>query len=155
VSFAEFLVSIFVAGPDNDRKYYVTISLLDTERDIAPAKIIGMLNRPIQRGESITSDNFARNDLFVDFLHNVIFRHGPTLPGLVQAAKTQRDGWVNIIDVHTPTPLKTYLIKISLEHFKLIMGTFICVLRTQCRSPDSFSTRFLSARCTFDLTINH
>jgi hypothetical protein len=40
----------------------------------------------------------------VDFLHVVIARRGPELPGLVAAARSQGDGWVYIIDQRTPTP---------------------------------------------------
>lgn len=102
--FAELPISIIVVGPENDRRHYVTVSPLDRERDIAPAKVIGMLKQPIQRGESITPDNFARNGVFVDFLHNVIAKHGPMVPGLVGAARQQGEGWVYIIDGRTPTP---------------------------------------------------
>jgi len=66
--------------------------------------IIGVLLRPLQSGESITPSIFARNRVFVDFMHSVIARHGPALPGLVAEAKRQGEGWVYVIDQRTPTP---------------------------------------------------
>jgi hypothetical protein len=120
--FAELPVSIVVVGPEQDRRHYVTISPLDTQRDIAPAKIIGMLKQPIQRDESITPDNFARNGVFVDFLHSIIARHGPTVPGLVRAAKQQEEGWVYIIDGRTPTPQEDVPQEDIIGSFQVING---------------------------------
>src|SRR5262249_30472144 len=66
--------------------------------------IIGVLSRPLGPGEAITPAVFARNRVFVDFLHGVIARRGPELPGLIAEARRQGAGWVYIIDQRTPTP---------------------------------------------------
>jgi hypothetical protein len=42
--------------------------------------------------------------VFVDFMHGVIARRGPELPGLVAEAQRQVDGWVFVIDQRTRTP---------------------------------------------------
>src|SRR5262249_61894160 len=47
---------------------------------------------------------FARNRVFVDFMHGVIARRGPQSPGLIAAARQQRNGFVYVIDQRTRTP---------------------------------------------------
>jgi hypothetical protein len=74
------------------------------ERGLASEAIIGVLLRPLEAGESITSAVFARNRVFVDFMHEVIARRGPALPGLIAEARRQGDGWVYIIDQRTRNP---------------------------------------------------
>lgn len=104
MSFVELPISILSVGPQGDQKYYVTVAAPDAQRDISPKEIVGMLRRPLQTGESITADNLMTNREFVDFLHSVIAKHGPSVAGLVNAAKQQGEGWVYIIDGRTPTP---------------------------------------------------
>jgi hypothetical protein len=41
---------------------------------------------------------------FVDFLHDVISRHGPNLPALLAEAQRLGHGHVYVIDGRTPTP---------------------------------------------------
>jgi hypothetical protein len=94
-----------VQTADGDRDY---VTLLPPESacscGLAPEAIIGVLSHPLADGESMTPHNFARNRLFVEFLHAVIARRGPSLPGLIAEAKRQGDGWVYLIDERTPTP---------------------------------------------------
>jgi len=71
---------------------------------LAPEAIIGVLLRKLKPGEAITPEVFARNRVFVDFMHEVIARRGPELPGLIAEARLQREGWVYIIDQRTRTP---------------------------------------------------
>ncbi len=73
-------------------------------RGLAPQAIIGELLRPLEPGEPITPAVFARNRVFVEFMHEVIARRGPTLPGLIAEARRQGDGWVYIIDQRTRNP---------------------------------------------------
>ncbi|MDR3637149.1 MAG: hypothetical protein P4L84_25320 [Isosphaeraceae bacterium] len=73
-------------------------------RGLAPEAIVGKLMRPAGEGEVITPDNFARNRLFVEFLHEVIARHGPELAALRAEAVRIGNGWVYIIDARTPDP---------------------------------------------------
>lgn len=74
------------------------------ERGLAPEAIVGVLLRPLEPDEPITPALFARNRVFVDFMHDVIARRGPTLPGLIAEARRQGDGWVYIIDQRTRNP---------------------------------------------------
>jgi hypothetical protein len=52
----------------------------------------------------VTPDNFGRNPVFVDFLHQFIAVHAPASPEIQAAASEQRTGWIYIIDRRTPTP---------------------------------------------------
>lgn len=73
-------------------------------RGLAPEAIVGVLTRPLAEGESITPEVFARNSVFVQFLHAVIARRGPDLPGVAAEAERQGDGWVYLIDQRTRMP---------------------------------------------------
>jgi hypothetical protein len=73
-------------------------------KGIPPEAIIGELLRPLKPREAITAAVFARNRVFVDFLHAVIARRGPQLPGLIAAARRQGNGRVYVIDQRTRTP---------------------------------------------------
>ena len=52
--------------------------------------------------ERLTPDNFARNSVFVDFLHDVIAKHGPNCPGIIPEAERTADGTVAVIDLRVP-----------------------------------------------------
>ena len=74
------------------------------ERGLMPEAIVGELLRPLEAGETITPEIFARNPAFVKFMHEVIARRGPGLPGLIAEARRQVDGIVCVIDQRTPNP---------------------------------------------------
>jgi hypothetical protein len=59
---------------------------------------------PLVTSHNITASNFARDRVFVEFLHDVISRCGASSTGLVAAAKSQVEGWVYVLDGRTPTP---------------------------------------------------
>jgi hypothetical protein len=103
---AELPITICRVDTPEGAKYYV--ACLPHERlfarGLAPEAIIGVLLRPLEPGEAITPAVFARNRVFVDFMHGVIARRGPKLPGLIAEAQRQGDGWVYIIDQRTRTP---------------------------------------------------
>jgi hypothetical protein len=103
---AELSITVCRADTPEGPKDYVTC--LTHEQVFAsglPAQaIIGVLLRPLEPGEAITPEVFARNRVFVDFMHDVIARRGPELPGLIAEARRQGEGWVYVIDQRTPTP---------------------------------------------------
>jgi hypothetical protein len=94
-----------VDTPEGTKDY---VTLIGPEaafsQGLAPEAIVGVLLRPLNPGESITPEVFARNRAFVDFLHSVIARHGPDQPGCRAEAKRLGEGWVYIIDQRTKTP---------------------------------------------------
>jgi hypothetical protein len=94
-----------VQTPEGEKDY---VTLLRPEhafsRGLAPEAIIGVLTRPLASGEPITPENFARNRVFVEFLHRVIAHRGPSLPDLITQARRQGDGWVVVIDLRTAAP---------------------------------------------------
>ena len=90
-----------VRMPDGFANYVTLTPIGATQsRGIAPQEIVGQL----LQGESLKPDNFARNRAFVDFLHEVIRKHGSSVQNLILAAQQQGDGWVHILDARTPTP---------------------------------------------------
>jgi hypothetical protein len=94
-----------VDTPEGDKDY---VTCLPHEHMFAhglpPEAIVGVLLRPLEPGEAITPAVFARNRIFVDFMHEAIARRGPGLPGLIAEAQRQGNGWIYIIDQRTPDP---------------------------------------------------
>jgi|SRR4051794_41180074 hypothetical protein len=65
--------------------------------------IIGVVLRALQPGEALTPGVFARNRVFVEFMHGVVARRAPQVPSLISQARRQQDGWMYVIDQRTPT----------------------------------------------------
>jgi hypothetical protein len=94
-----------VDTPEGTRDYFTLLTPdVVSSQGLAPESIIGMLLRPLGTGESITPEVFARNRVFVDFMHDVFARYAPQQPGCQSEAKRLGDGWICIIDQRTPTP---------------------------------------------------
>jgi hypothetical protein len=100
--------SVYVCRVDtpDGRKDYITLIAPEVafSQGLAPEAIVGELLRPLQPGERISPQIFARNRVFVEFLHSVIARYGPEQPGCRAEAKRLGEGWIYIIDQRTPTP---------------------------------------------------
>jgi hypothetical protein len=60
--------------------------------------VVGSLRKPSDDGGTLTPDNFDANPLFADFLHDVIARHGPDQPELIEGARREGSGKVYVID---------------------------------------------------------
>jgi hypothetical protein len=84
------------------------VSLLPMEagfsEGLAPEAIVGVSTLLLDRGQKMTPENFVRNRVFVEFLHDVIARCGPEIPALQAEAREQGDGCVFMIDGRTPDP---------------------------------------------------
>lgn len=94
-----------VDTPEGTKDYVTCLSHERVfERGLPGEAIIGVLLRPLEAGEAITPEVFARNRLFVDFMHSVIARRGPQLAGLIAEARRQGQGWVVVVDQRTRTP---------------------------------------------------
>jgi hypothetical protein len=94
-----------VVTPEGTKHYVALLPPSEiVSRGLPAEAIVGVLLRPLREGERITPEVFARNRAFVEFLHGTIARRGPSLPGLIAAAKQQWKGWVYIIDQRTRTP---------------------------------------------------
>ena len=50
----------------------------------------------------MTLEAFHTNRVFVDFLHDVIAKAGPSDRGLIAAGRQSGDGWISVIDLRTP-----------------------------------------------------
>jgi hypothetical protein len=85
---------------------YVTLISPDVaySQGLVPEAIIGKFARPLEPGEAISPEVFSRNRVFVDFLHDVIARHGPEQPSVKAEATRLGEGWVYFLDQRTPTP---------------------------------------------------
>ena len=87
-------------------EYYV--SLLDEEtalsRGLVPQAIVGVLKRPPEAGQLLKPEDFTRNKVFVEYLHDFLKREAPTLPAMRAEARRLKTGWVYILDQRTPTP---------------------------------------------------
>ena len=87
-------------------KDYVTLISPDIcfSHGLCPEAIVGFIRRPLATGEAITPEVFTRNRVFVEFMHDVIARHGPLQPDFQAEAHRLGDGFVYVIDQRTPDP---------------------------------------------------
>lgn len=136
-----------VESPEGPKDYLTCLSHEQAFQHGLPAEaIIGVLTRPLEPGEAITPSVFARNRVFVEFLHSVIARRGPATAGMIAEAKRQGEGWVYIIDQRTPTPQGGVPPEDILGAFKIENGQVV---------PDSYSAspkhQILSANGFFRL----
>jgi hypothetical protein len=94
-----------VDTPDGT-KDYLTLLPPDvvSSQGLAPVAIVGVLLRSLQPEESTTPQVFARNRIFVDFMHDVIARCAPQQLGCQAEARRLGEGWIYIVDQRTPTP---------------------------------------------------
>lgn len=108
----------------NDTVVYVTLAAPNGafKRGLVSQEIIGQLFNPLKTGEMPVPDNFARNPAFVSFLHASIKSHGPSVPGLIDAARKQGDGLVVITDGRTRTPQGDIPPEDILGGFQVISG---------------------------------
>lgn len=94
-----------VQTPDGFEDYVTLVSPESSlQHGLAPEAIVGVLSRPLNPGEQITPQVFARNRMFVEFLHEVIARHVPSEPSCRTEARRLGSGWLYIIDQRTATP---------------------------------------------------
>jgi hypothetical protein len=100
--------SVYVCRVDtlDGTKDYVTMISPEVafSQGLAPEAIVGVLLRPLEPEEPITPEVFARNRVFVEFLHMVIAQHGSDQPGCRAEAERLGEGWIYIIDQRTATP---------------------------------------------------
>ena len=94
-----------VDTPEGSKDYVTLISpKVAFSQGLAPEAIVGVLLRPLAPQEPITPQVFARNRVFVEFMHAVVAQHGPVQGGCQAEAKRLGEGWIYIIDRRTPTP---------------------------------------------------
>jgi len=93
---------------DNNGEMQDVVSILPSdyvfEHGFAPEAVVGMLLTPLGAGGKLEPANFARNSVFVQFLHQFVARQAPESADLQEAARVQESGFVYIIDLRTPTP---------------------------------------------------
>lgn len=94
-----------VHTPEGVKEYFTLLAPdFFLSQGLAQEAIIGMLLRPLGPEEPITPEVFARNRVFVDFMHEIIARYAPLQPNCQSEAQRLGEGWIYIIDQRTPTP---------------------------------------------------
>jgi hypothetical protein len=86
-----------VREPSGPRTVITFLSLEDIKvaGGLRSQAIVGALTGP---GQELVPSNFARNSVFVDFLHDVVRQAVPTIEEYVGAAEEQGSGWLNVHD---------------------------------------------------------
>ncbi len=103
-------------------------------KGLIPEAIVGVLKTPLKKSEAIKPENFVRNKVFNDFMHEFIARGGPELKGLKAKAQQQGEGWVYLIDARTPTPQGQVPPQDIIGGFKVKAG--LLVVGTYKRNPN-------------------
>lgn len=89
--------------PDGVKDYVICGTAQSAfDRGLTPEAIIGVLLQPVEQISAIAPEGLAVNRFFVDFLHQVIAKHGPGLSSLTAEAQRLGEGWVYIVDQRTP-----------------------------------------------------
>jgi hypothetical protein len=115
-----------VKTPEGEKRYVTPIPPeVVFERGLIPEAIVGALLRSLGPGESITPEIFARNSVFVRFMHEVIAKHAPLDPGCREEAKKSGTGWLFIIDKRTKTPRGDVPPEDIIGAFQVVQGEFV------------------------------
>lgn len=106
VGVATLPIRVFrVDTPDGPMDYVSCLSEnLVFAHGLPEEAIIGVVRRALEPGEPVTPHVFAKNPGFVEFMHGVVERRAPQVPGINSQARRQRDGWIYVIDQRTPSP---------------------------------------------------
>jgi hypothetical protein len=99
-------VHVCIVNTPEGTKHYLTVLPVDVvfAKGLIPEAIVGVLLRLPSDGEPIEPEAFARNSLFVKFMHDVIAQHAPEERGCREEAKRLGTGWIFIVDRRTKTP---------------------------------------------------
>src|SRR5262245_16395659 len=120
-----------------------------SSRGLVSEAIVGVLSLLLEDDEQITQDVFTRNQVFVEFMHQVIARHAPKDPSFTDEAPRKGNGWIYIIDQRTPDPAGTVPPEDIVGCFQIANGKVI---------PESYQSNskhlIFSSRGFFDLGTN-
>jgi hypothetical protein len=73
-------------------------------RGLVMEAVVGRWRKRLEDGGTLTPENFDANPLFTDFLHDVIARHCPNEPDLIDEARRHGSGRVYVIDGRNSAP---------------------------------------------------
>jgi hypothetical protein len=73
-------------------------------RGLAIEAVVGRFLKSVEDDGSLSPEYFDANPLFADFLHDVVARHCPSDPELIEEAKSHLGGKVYVIDRRSSTP---------------------------------------------------
>jgi hypothetical protein len=142
---SERTIFICRASTPEGIKDYVTLMPpeLTFKVGLIPEAIVGVLTRPLDPDEPITPEVFARNRVFVDFMHEVLGREAPKQAACQAEAQRIGNGWVYLIDQRTPTPEghvppHDIIGAIEVKDGRIVNGSYSRSERHVVLSPDGF-----------------
>jgi hypothetical protein len=91
--------------------------------------IIGKLAKKLSESKKINFEDFIPNSSFINFLHDVIAKHGSKVSSLSVQAQKQKKGWVYLIDGRCSDSQGEVLPEDIIGSFEVIEGKII---------PDSY-----------------
>ena len=131
-----------VRTPDGDKDFVTLVAQsVASSNGLAGEAIVGQLLRPLQSGEQIAPDNFARNPAFVDFMHAIVARESPNLPSCRAEAERLGDGFLYVIDQRTATPAGPVPPEDIIGAFAVKGGALVAGSYTPNRNHSILSTR--------------
>lgn len=85
---------------------------------LIPQAIVGQLRQP---NGKITPDNFARNSVFVDYMHDFIRREAVQIPQIKSQAQKIKNGKFDLIDLRLGSPNSENIIGVfNVQNGKII-----------------------------------
>ena len=102
-------INISRVQTSDDHEMFVTLTppAAPKGHGFIPEQIIGKLldgRLGADGNPLLTPENFARNGVFLDFMHDVIKGYAPLDAGLIDAAKVHSGGWIYMLDGRFPMP---------------------------------------------------
>ncbi|HUK83542.1 MAG TPA: hypothetical protein VLZ12_13025 [Verrucomicrobiae bacterium] len=114
---------------DRDGRVQDVVGMLPSiyvfEHGLIPEAVVGVLQKPIREGGKLEPSNFARNSIFVNFLHRFIAERAPLDPEIQNAAGRQSTGHVYIIDARTFGPDQKVPPEDVIGRFRVEEGTIV------------------------------
>jgi len=94
-------LNVTLVDTDIDDEKIITFNSISHLDNIPEKFKIGKIKINIETKEIL---NFTANNEFVTFLHKTIKENATKNPEMILAGKSQKEGWIYIIDARTPTP---------------------------------------------------
>lgn len=110
-------------------------------------------------GEDMSLGDFRPNQVFIDFMHQVIRSAGPRLPDFIAAARRQGDGWLYVIDQRTPdgpqgrVPMEDIIGGFEVESGEIVTDSYWPNESHQVLTPNGLVTLPASLRHAFVETL--
>jgi hypothetical protein len=120
---------MFIYSISSEKGNEQVLSLISPEaiynKNMPSETIVGKLAKDLSENDKINFNNFIPNLSFINFLHDVIAKHGSKVSSLSAQAQKQKKGWVYLIDGRCSDSQGEVLPEDIIGSFEVIEGQII------------------------------